>query len=142
MNETELKLQRIAALFPLLRLLTVKQVIGAGDAAIAAAGLNPWCLKEGLAEGTERAVNEWRIKEAIDVINAMTDQSRSQVTALDNTTANRFRVHKVDDLTFLVCDGTTGEEICTVTDYENANGEWTNDAERRARAIAANFTAI
>ena len=34
-------------------LVTVKQVLEAGDAAINAAGLNPWCINEGLADGTE-----------------------------------------------------------------------------------------
>ena len=37
----------------LLRLLTVRQVIEAGDDAIKAAGLNPWCMNEGLATGDE-----------------------------------------------------------------------------------------
>ena len=37
----------------LVSLLTVRQVIEAGDEAIEAAGLNPWCMKEGLAEGHE-----------------------------------------------------------------------------------------
>lgn len=55
---------------------------------------------------------------------------------------NRFQVHKVDDVTFVVRDSVTGEEICTVTDYAKADGEWTNDAEHRARAIAARFIAI
>jgi hypothetical protein len=35
-------------------LVTVRQVIEAGDAAIEAAGLNPWAMNEGLADGTER----------------------------------------------------------------------------------------
>ncbi len=34
-------------------LCTVEQVINAGDEYIDAAGLNPWCLNEGLAEGHE-----------------------------------------------------------------------------------------
>lgn len=38
----------------LVSLLTVRQVIEAGDDAISAAGLNPWCLNEGLAEGHEQ----------------------------------------------------------------------------------------
>jgi len=37
----------------LVRLLTVRQVIEAGDDAIDAAGLSPWCMNEGLADGTE-----------------------------------------------------------------------------------------
>ena len=82
MSDTELKLQRIAALLPLLRQLTIKQVIEAGDVAIDAAGLNPWCLKEGLAEGTEPAVSEWRINEAVATINEMPSEPDTQVTAL------------------------------------------------------------
>ena len=82
MSDTELKLQRIAALLPLLRQLTVKQVIEAGDAAIDAAGLNPWCLKEGLVEGSEPAVSEWRITESIAAIEAIPRQPDPQVTAL------------------------------------------------------------
>lgn len=35
-------------------LLTVRQVIEAGDEYIEAAGLNPWCMREGLATGEER----------------------------------------------------------------------------------------
>lgn len=37
----------------LIQLLTVRQVIEGGDDAIAAAGLNPWCMNEGLADGDE-----------------------------------------------------------------------------------------
>jgi hypothetical protein len=37
----------------LARLVTVRQVIEAGDDAIDAAGLNPWAINEGLAEGNE-----------------------------------------------------------------------------------------
>lgn len=33
---------------------TVRQIIEAGDRAIDAAGLNPWGMNEGLAEGSER----------------------------------------------------------------------------------------
>lgn len=35
-------------------LLTVRQVIEAGDRYIEAAGLNPWCINEGQATGDER----------------------------------------------------------------------------------------
>jgi hypothetical protein len=38
----------------LIRLLTVRQVIEAGDEYIEAAGLNPYCMNEGLAEGGDR----------------------------------------------------------------------------------------
>jgi len=37
----------------LVSLLTVRQVINGGDKAIDAAGLNPWCMNEGLATGDE-----------------------------------------------------------------------------------------
>jgi hypothetical protein len=39
---------------PLVRLVTVKQIIDAGEDAINAAGLDPWCLNEGTANGSER----------------------------------------------------------------------------------------
>lgn len=42
----------------LIRLLTVRQVIEAGDEAISAAGLNPWAMNEGLATGDER-IDAW-----------------------------------------------------------------------------------
>lgn len=35
-------------------LVTIRQVIAAGHEAIDAAGLNPWCINEGLATGDER----------------------------------------------------------------------------------------
>ena len=37
----------------LLRLLTIRQIIQAGDRAIEASGLNPWVMAEGLASGDE-----------------------------------------------------------------------------------------
>ena len=43
-------LERASKLIPLL---TVRQVISAGDDAIEAAGLNPWAMNEGLATGDE-----------------------------------------------------------------------------------------
>lgn len=52
---------------PLVALLTVRQVIEAGDDAIAAAGLNPWCMNEGLARGDEPIAAhfiEWAIAAA------------------------------------------------------------------------------
>lgn len=39
-------------------LVTVRQVIDVGDEYIEAAGLNPWCLNEGLTTGDER-INIW-----------------------------------------------------------------------------------
>lgn len=41
------------SMLPLIRLLTVRQVIQAGDDVINAVGLNPWCISEGLATGDE-----------------------------------------------------------------------------------------
>lgn len=37
----------------LVKLITVRQVIDGGNAAIDASGLNPWCINEGLAYGNE-----------------------------------------------------------------------------------------
>jgi hypothetical protein len=48
----------------LVRLLTVRQVIAAGDDAIDAAGLNPYCINEGQASGDER-ISVWWIEAAI-----------------------------------------------------------------------------
>jgi len=62
-------LKSMRTLLPLLRLLTVRQVIDAGDEAINACGLNPWCLNEGRAEPEDRAFDHWRsdrIKEMLD----------------------------------------------------------------------------
>lgn len=43
----------------LVGLLSVRQVIEAGDKAIDAAGLNPWAMNEGLATGDERIDAGW-----------------------------------------------------------------------------------
>jgi hypothetical protein len=43
----------------LVSLLTVRQVIQAGDSAIDAAGLNPWCINEGRADGSARISAWW-----------------------------------------------------------------------------------
>jgi hypothetical protein len=50
---------------PLLRLLTIGQVIAGGDKAIDASGLNPWCLNEGRAEAGDR-LNLWWLECAIE----------------------------------------------------------------------------
>jgi hypothetical protein len=55
----------------LIQTLTVRQVIEAGDAAIDAAGLNPWCMNEGAADGSE-SIGWWRFE---DVLAAAEDQS-------------------------------------------------------------------
>jgi hypothetical protein len=44
---------QIDKLQSLARRVTIRQVIDAGDNAIKAAGLNPWCINEGLATGDE-----------------------------------------------------------------------------------------
>lgn len=44
---------------PLVALLTVRQVIQGGDDAIAASGLNPWCINEGRATGDEPIGTWW-----------------------------------------------------------------------------------
>ncbi len=49
----------VRRLTTLARLVTVRQVIEAGNAAIDAAGLNPWCLNEGLADGHETLSLWW-----------------------------------------------------------------------------------
>jgi hypothetical protein len=56
--------EALKRVLPLLRLLTVRQVIEAGDEAITAAGLNPWCINEGLAEGSER-LGLWWVEAAV-----------------------------------------------------------------------------
>lgn len=38
----------------LLHALTIRGIFEAGDEAIEASGINPWCINEGLAEGNER----------------------------------------------------------------------------------------
>lgn len=43
----------------LAELVTIKQVIDAGDEVIEAAGLNPWCIAEGLADGSEPVSLWW-----------------------------------------------------------------------------------
>ena len=48
----------------LINLLTVRQVIEAGDEAIEASGLNQWCLNEGLAEGRE-SIGFWLLGAAL-----------------------------------------------------------------------------
>ena len=51
---------------PLLRLLTVRQVIQTGDEAINAAGLNPWAINEGLATGGE-PISIWWAEAALSL---------------------------------------------------------------------------
>lgn len=56
---TEALIKEVERLAILARLVTVRQVIEAGDEAIDAAGLNPWCMNEGLATGDERVYPWW-----------------------------------------------------------------------------------
>jgi hypothetical protein len=48
----------------LIRLLTVRQIVNAGNRAINAAGLNPYAMNEGLATGDE-AIDCWSLRTAI-----------------------------------------------------------------------------
>ena len=48
----------------LVRLVTVRQVIGGGDKAIEAAGLNPWCINEGA--DLDDTLDTWRIDAALE----------------------------------------------------------------------------
>jgi len=63
-------LRKWTEFIPLLRMITVRQVIEAGSETIDAAGINPWCLNEGLADGSEQAIGDWKLealKETTDV---------------------------------------------------------------------------
>lgn len=51
----------------LVQILTVRQVIESGIDVINAAGLNPWCINEGRAEGSERISTDF-IDRAIKTI--------------------------------------------------------------------------
>ena len=53
-------LKRAAVLVPLL---TVGQVFAAGTDAIEAAGLDPWCMNEGLADKDSTLGRQWWLKE-------------------------------------------------------------------------------
>lgn len=57
------QLERIRALLPLLRKITIRQVLDSGDEVISATGLNPWCVNEGRAQGDEPAISDWRYAE-------------------------------------------------------------------------------
>ena len=48
----------------------------------------------------------------------------------------RFKVHKIDEKTYIVVDSTTGGEYAVVREYETANGQWSNDVFYRALTIA------
>lgn len=57
-------LEACQRLYDICYFLTVRQAVHLGDDAITALGLNPYCINEGLADGTERINLEWA-KEAI-----------------------------------------------------------------------------
>lgn len=52
------------------------------------------------------------------------------------TQQSRFQVARVDGTSFQVVDTTHRAEICAVSDYELADGQWTDDAQNRAMTIA------
>jgi hypothetical protein len=52
-------------------------------------------------------------------------------------TQSRFQVFVVNGTNFQVVDTIQRAEICEVSDYEFADGQWTDDAEYRAMTIAA-----
>lgn len=56
-------LERASHLVPLV---TVRAAIEAGDEAIDAAGLNPWCINEGLADGSEHIGSPSWLLDALD----------------------------------------------------------------------------
>lgn len=60
-------LERLEKVLPLFGALTVRDVLNAGDAAIDAAGLNPWCVNEGRATGDE-PLSLWWLDDAIATI--------------------------------------------------------------------------
>jgi hypothetical protein len=59
--------EEIERLVRLAALVTVGQVIDAGDESIAAAGLSPYCINEGRAEGHER-IDMWRARGLLEVL--------------------------------------------------------------------------
>lgn len=52
------------------------------------------------------------------------------------TQQSRFQVARVDGSSFQVIDTIHRAEICAVSDYQLADGQWTDDAENRAMTIA------
>jgi hypothetical protein len=68
MSDTIETLERIRALLPLLRKITIRQVLDSGDEVISAAGISPWCVNEGRAEGHEPAISDWRYTEMREVL--------------------------------------------------------------------------
>lgn len=63
----------LEALRPLLKMITIRQVIDRGDKAIDACGLNPYCINEGRASGHESALSDWKIDHMIAQIRELED---------------------------------------------------------------------
>ena len=61
-------LQQARKLLELAKLVTVEQVINAGDDAINAAGLNPYCLNEGRCPKDAMAIDSWKLDFIDDAI--------------------------------------------------------------------------
>lgn len=51
-------------------------------------------------------------------------------------TQSRYQVFVVNGTNFQIVDTIHNSEICEVSDYELAEGQWTDDAEYRAMTIA------
>jgi hypothetical protein len=76
---------------PALRSITIKQVLDAGTDAIIAAGINPWCIKEGLATGDERALNSWKIEQIAESLQKILDQNEAMAEALGTIARTEHR---------------------------------------------------
>lgn len=61
-------IQTVAAILPIIETITIRQAIEAGDEVIDACGLNPWCMNEGLADGSERALGHWKLEPIRDAL--------------------------------------------------------------------------
>lgn len=81
-------LAKIRALTPLLRMLTIRDVLAAGEDVIAASGINPWCVAEGRASGDEPALSSWQLDEiksvsvTVDALLAERDALAAEVARL------------------------------------------------------------
>ena len=53
--------ETIERILPMLELVTIRQAIEAGYEVVDACGINPWCIREGRAEGDEPALSWWRV---------------------------------------------------------------------------------
>lgn len=56
----------------LLRAVTVRRVLEAGSDVIEASGLNPWCVNEGRADGSE-SIGTWWLESAISAVESEGD---------------------------------------------------------------------